>query len=283
MRINRILNNNVVVVKEDNEEIIVMGSGIAFRKSRNDIIAPDKIEKVFVMKDKGEYEKFTQIIDQLPEAHIIVTEEIITQAEKTLKTKLNEHIHVALTDHVSFAIERVKQGYQIQNKLLNEIRVLYAAEFEIGLWAIRHIEDKLLIHLPEDEAGHIALHIHTAKMNGTTMNQAMNTTSILNDLIVKIEQKLKVKVEQDSISYQRLLTHLNFALRRVAEGQLTQDVDEDMHHLVKEKHKTAYQVSVELAEYLDAAYNYTLPTSELVYLSLHIQRIERNKKGGVEE
>lgn len=281
MRINRVLNNNVIVVKENDEEIIVMGSGIAFGKRKNDIIATDKIEKVFVMKDESEYEKFTQIIDQLPESHINVTEEIITWAEKALKTKLNEHIHVALTDHISFAIERVKQGYQIQNKLLHEIRVLYAAEFEIGLWAISHIAEKLSVHLPEDEAGHIALHIHTAKMNGTTMNQAMNTTSILNDLIRKIEQMLEVRVEQDSISYQRLLTHLNFALRRVAEGQPVQGVDEDMHKLIKEKHPTAYNASVALAKYLADAYNYHLPPSELVYLTLHIQRIERNNKDEV--
>ncbi|ARK29473.1 PRD domain-containing protein [Halalkalibacter krulwichiae] len=277
MRINRVLNNNVVVVKEGDEEIIVMGSGIAFGKRKNDIISTDKIEKVFVMKDEREYEKFTQIIDQLPEAHIILAEEIITQAENELKTKLNEHIHVALTDHISFAIERFKQGYQIHNKLLNEIRVLYSTEFEIGLWAIRHIEKQIGIRLPEDEAGHIALHLHTAKVNSTSMNQAINTTALLNELIELIEEKLDVKVEQESISYQRLLTHLNFALRRVAEGEAFQDVDEDMHQLVKEKHHIAYNVAVELANYLAEVHQYDLPPSELVYLTLHIQRIQRTK------
>jgi len=43
MRINRILNNNVVVVKEGDEEIIVMGSGIAFGKKKNDVIVVDKV------------------------------------------------------------------------------------------------------------------------------------------------------------------------------------------------------------------------------------------------
>jgi beta-glucoside operon transcriptional antiterminator len=283
MRINRVLNNNVIVVKEGEEEIIVMGSGIAFGKQKNDIVSPDKIEKVFVMKDENEYEKFTQIIDQLPESHIIVAEEIITWAEKALKTKLNEHVHVALTDHISFAIERFKQGFQLQNKLLNEIRVLYATEYQIGLWALDHIENRLSVRLPEDEAGHIALHIHTAKMNGLSMNQTMNTTVLLNELIKMIEQKLDVKVEQDSISYQRLLTHLNFALRRVAEGQPFHDVDPDMNQLVKEKHQTAYKVAMELADYLADSHQYELPPSELVYLTLHIQRIQRNNKDEVEE
>jgi len=283
MRINRILNNNVVVVKEGDEEIIVMGSGIAFGKKKNDVIVVDKVEKVFVMKDKSEYEKFTQIIDQLPEIHIVIAEEIISWAEKKLKTKLHEHIHVALTDHISFAIERHQQGFQLHNKLLNEIRVLYAKEYEIGLWAINHIKNRLSISLPEDEAGHIALHIHTAKMESSTMTQAVNTTTLLNELIEIIEKKLKVKLDQDSISYQRLLTHLNFALRRMKEGQPFQDVDEEMHQLVQEKHRNSYQIAEQLKEYLASCYQYELPVSELVYLTLHIQRINRNKLKEVEE
>ncbi|TWI57959.1 PRD domain-containing protein [Halalkalibacter nanhaiisediminis] len=283
MRINKVLNNNVVVVKEEQEEIIVMGPGIAFGKGKNDIINPEKIEKVFVMKDEREYEKFAQIIDLLPEAHIVIAEEIITYAEKALKTKLNEHIHVALTDHLSFAIERFNQGFELKNKLLNEIRVLYAAEYEIGLWAIDHIAKKLKVRLPEDEAGHIALHLHTAKMNTTTMTEAMNTTVLLNELIEKIEETLKVKVDEDSISYQRLLTHLNFALKRVSEGEAFHDVDEDMHQLVKEKHQRSYETAVELSEYLSQHYDFSLPQSELVYLTLHIQRIQRKNEDEVSE
>ncbi|MDT8859854.1 PRD domain-containing protein [Alkalihalobacillus sp. MEB130] len=281
MRINRVLNNNVVVVKEGEEEIIVMGSGIAFGKGKNDLISSDKIEKVFVMKDKNEYEKFTQIIDQLPEAHIAIAEQIISHAEKALQTKLNEHVHIALTDHVSFAIERMKQGFQIKNKLLNEIRVLYAAEYAIGLWALDHIEENLSIRLPDDEAGHIALHIHTAKMNGTTMVQATNTTVLLNELIEKIEEMLHVKVEEESISYQRLVTHLNFALKRVAEGQSFDDLDKDMHDLVQKKHKVAYETATELGRYLAETHSYVLPPSELVYLTLHIQRIQQKKEDEV--
>ena len=33
-------------------------------------------------------------------------------------TKLNEHIHIALTDHLSFAIERVRDGIHLNNKLI---------------------------------------------------------------------------------------------------------------------------------------------------------------------
>ncbi|WP_088102375.1 PRD domain-containing protein [Halalkalibacter urbisdiaboli] len=276
MKINKILNNNVVVVKEGHDEIIVIGPGIAFGKRKNDIINSDKIEKVFVMKDEKEYEKFTQIIDMLPEEHISLAEEIITHAEKQLRTKLNEHIHVGLTDHLSFAIERVSQGFELRNKLLHEIKVLYDAEFNIGLWALELVSKKTGITLPEDEAAHIALHLHTAKMNTSTMSETLNTTVIINELIKRIEEKLSVKLAESSISYQRLITHLNFALKRVIKGEAFEDIDEEMYKLVRERHADAYKMAVELAQFLYEKEGMTLPNSEIVYLTLHIQRIQRN-------
>ncbi|MEK4316923.1 CAT RNA binding domain-containing protein, partial [Bacillus sp. FSL R7-0229] len=38
MKIYKILNNNAVVVKEGDQEKIVMGPGIAFQKGKNDVV-----------------------------------------------------------------------------------------------------------------------------------------------------------------------------------------------------------------------------------------------------
>lgn len=139
MKIKKILNNNAVVVTDNNVEKIAIGAGIAFQKKKNDIINPSKIEKLFVMKEN---ERFQQLLLQIPEEHFALSEEIITYAEESLGSKLNDHIHIALTDHLSFAIERVRDGINLKNKLLHEIKILYKKEFDIGLWALRHIEKR---------------------------------------------------------------------------------------------------------------------------------------------
>ncbi len=120
-----------------------------------------KIEKLFVMKEN---EKLQQLLSRIAEEHFLICEEIITYAEKTLGTKLSEHVHVTLTDHVSFAIERIEDGIYLQNKLLNEIKILYPKEFSIGLWALERIKEKIHVTLPIDEAAFIALHLHTMKL-----------------------------------------------------------------------------------------------------------------------
>src|SRR5690625_7017670 len=106
----------------------------------------------------------------------MITEAIIAFAEKYLETKLNDHIRIVLADHISFAIDREEKGIQLRNKLLPEIKILYKSEYEIGLWAIRYIKEKLKVEMPRDEAGFIALHIHTDRKS-TRLNSSHVATS----------------------------------------------------------------------------------------------------------
>ena len=53
MIIARLLNNNVVITLDSNdEEIIVMGKGIGYQKSKGDTIDEEKINKVFRISNK---------------------------------------------------------------------------------------------------------------------------------------------------------------------------------------------------------------------------------------
>ncbi|OQP01153.1 PRD domain-containing protein [Geobacillus sp. 44B] len=273
LRIHKILNNNAVVVLDDGKEKIVMGAGIGFQKRKNDIIPPAKIEKIFVMEEENE--KFQQLLRTLPEEHIEIAEEIISYAEGKLQAPLNNHIHIALTDHLSFAIERLKQGYRIQNKLLNEIKVLYKTEYEIGLWAKQLIQERLGIEIPDDEAAHIALHIHTAKMDAASMNKTLRQTTLIREMIDIIQAELDIPIDEDSISYQRLLTHLRFAINRIENGELLHSMDEEMLALIQTKYGKEFACAQKMAEHAKGEYGLEFPDVELAYIALHIQRLRK--------
>ncbi|MGF3105448.1 PRD domain-containing protein [Rossellomorea sp. DUT-2] len=272
MRIFRILNNNAVVVVDGPEEKIVMGSGIAFQKKRNDIIPKNKIEKIFVLHEQSS-EKFQQLLATLPEEHIEIAENIISYAEGHLNSPLSDHIHIALTDHLSFAFERLQQGFPIQNKLLNEIKLLYKKEYEVGVWAKEEIRQKLGIEIPDDEAAHIALHIHTAKMDAPSMSESLKHATILRDFVEQVESILSIEVEESSINYQRLITHLRFALNRIEQGDQFDPIDEDMLELIQMKYQRAYECSKEITKYLQEEYSINFPPSEVAYIALHIERL----------
>ncbi|WP_141430550.1 PRD domain-containing protein [Bacillus sp. 03113] len=271
MRIYKILNNNAVVVKEGEQEKIVMGYGVAFQKRKNDIINNAKIEKIFTMNEGNK--KFQQLLETLPLEHIELAEDIISYAEGVLEAPLNNHIHISLTDHLSFAIERVEQGYHLTNKLLSEIKFLYQKEFDIGIWAIDLIKQRLNIDLSEDEAGHIALHIHTAKMNSENLESTLRLTTMISELIDLIQNEMNIHIDESSMSYQRLLTHLRFALSRLENKDTFHSLDEEMLSLIKKKYNQAYIVAEKIGEYLQLEYQLTLPEAEKGYITLHIQRV----------
>ncbi|WP_312471683.1 PRD domain-containing protein [Neobacillus sp.] len=271
MKIKKILNNNAVVVSDNNEEKIAIGAGIAFQKKKNDIINPGKIEKLFVMKGN---EKFQQLLLQIPEEHFTLSEEIITYAEDSLGCKLNDHIHIALTDHLSFAIERVRDGINLKNKLFHEIKILYKKEFDIGMWALRHIEKKTSIKMPADEAAFIALHLHTANLNGGDMKQTLRLTAIIGDMVQTIKDELNIDIDEEDLSYQRLMTHLRFAISRISTGE-PHTIDDEMLKMITNKFPTAYNCAKKVAKELSQNHAIKLPEHELGYLTLHIERLRK--------
>lgn len=273
MKIKKILNNNVVVVKEREEEKIVMGLGIGFQKKMNDPIDQTRIEKVFVMKDQSKYEQLEQILTSLPEEHIQLAEEIISYAERELGVTINEHIHIALTDHLSFALDRLSKGIAIKNTLLHEIKILYSKEYEIGLYAKALIQEKLGIEIPEDEVGYIAVHIYTAKINAEETAKTMDTTSIIRDIVDVIEQTLQICFDPKSVSYERLVTHLRIVVLRSETGERLYEMGPEMVHIIKGNFQEAYACAEKAGRYVQEEHGFELTDMDLAYIAVQIQRI----------
>lgn len=222
-----------------------------------------------------ENDKLAQLLSRIPEEHFSISEKIISYAESKMGMKFNEHIHVVLTDHLSFAIERTLEGIHIHNKLMPEIKVLYHREFEIGLWALNYIEQVCHIKLPIDEAAFIALHLHTMKPQGGDLNQTVRQTTIVRDLVHLIKERLAIDVEEDSISYQRLITHLRFTLSRLNQNEL-HTMDEEMLIMIQKKFPQSYKHVIDIAKGLRTEHGISLPKQELGYITLHIERLRRS-------
>src|SRR5699024_9597029 len=113
-------------IKDQGQEKIAMGMDVGFEKGKNDIVNQERMEKLFVL---NENEKLQQLLERTPEEHLSLTKEIIRHAEMYLDVQLGYPILLALTDQISFAIERAQEGIHLQNKLLQEIKILYHKEF----------------------------------------------------------------------------------------------------------------------------------------------------------
>ncbi len=152
MVIEKVLNNNVVVVRENDVEKIVMGRGLAFQKRAGDEFDEDLIDKTFILTNQKAANKFQQLVVDIPIEHIELAEEIISYAKLKTGKKLTDMIYISLVDHIYTSIVRFLDGITVKNALLWETRRFYPEQFAIGKMALDMIEERFKVRLPEDEA-----------------------------------------------------------------------------------------------------------------------------------
>jgi beta-glucoside operon transcriptional antiterminator len=273
MIIAKVFNNNVVsVLDNQNKELVIMGRGIAFQKRPGDIVDESRIEKIFKLESKDVSEKFKTLLYEIPLEYMEVCEEIINLAKVKLGKKLNDSIYVSLTDHINFAIERNKKGLLITNALLWEIKRIYKDEFSIGLEALRVIENKLGISLPEDEAGFIAMHIVNAELN-EEMPNVVNITKLIQDILNIVKYHFKIEIDEESLNYFRFLTHLKFFAQRLFSETNLDNQDDFLYEMVKEKHREAFACTQKIKEFIEKTKKHKLTKEEMAYLTIHIERV----------
>lgn len=274
--IEKILNNNAVVsLSDERSEIIVMGKGIAFGKKRGDLIDDDRIEKVFTLKNGDLTNKLKQLIEEIPIEYMAVSEDIIKFTKLQLGKSLNDTIYISLTDHIHYAVERFKKGLIIKNGLLWEIKNLYKEEFQIGLEALKMIEQAFGVGLPEDEAAFIALHIVNAELNEDIGN-IMAMTEIVKEILKIVKYHFLIEFEEESLNYYRFITHLKFFAQRLVNKEFYEDDrQDDLFQIVKTRYTDSYDCALKIKEFINKKYRYIITQDEMMYLTIHIERVVR--------
>ncbi len=276
--IEKVINNNIISAYEKSgAEVIVMGRGIGFKKKQGEVVPADQISKIFRIKSRTLTEQFKELLANMPLERVRISDEIISHAKDHLKLKLNQSIYVTLTDHINFAIERVSQGIEPQNALLWEIKRFYPQEFQLGIYALELIHDRLGILLPEDEAGFIALHFVNAEY-GTDIRDAVKFPDQMQAIVDIVEHDLGIMLDESSLHYERFVTHIKFLIQRIYRKELLSSEDRELSLMMQRKYPREYECSVKVAEYIMQATGSRLSEEEIMYLSVHIRRVSTIEK-----
>ncbi|QUI22394.1 PRD domain-containing protein [Vallitalea pronyensis] len=272
--IQKVLNNNVILGRQQEQgEVILIGKGIGFGKKtgKEYIIDEHKIEKVFLQHIDHEKDDYMSMIRHMDYRIIAVGEEIIQMAKKTFQS-LNAHIYVALTDHIGFTLERIKQGMVIHNPFLYEIKSLYKEEFQVGCQAKVLIKMRLGVTIPDDEVGFIALHIHSARQN-KKVKDTVKHTRLIQKMVTIVEQDIGGNIDRDKILYSRLIKHLRQCMERVdAQKSIVNPLLDD----IKVKLKEAYTIALKVGSVLHEENGIHVPEDELAFMALHIERLKES-------
>lgn len=274
MFIQKILNNNVVITLDENQqEQIVMGKGIAFKKKIGEFIPDEKIDQVFRLANQDTSLKFQELLGDLPIEIMKLSDDIIIYAKTKLGKKLNDTIYISLTDHLHTALERKKQGVEVKNFLLWDIKRFFSDEYFIGTKALEMVKDKLDVRLPEDEAGFIALHLVNAEMEEEVGNM-YELTKIMQEITNIVKYYFKVSFDEESVYFYRFSTHLKFfSYRLLNHREFHDEGDEELYAVIRKKYPNAYRCVDKIGEFLENNYSYQISNEEQLYLTIHIARI----------
>lgn len=272
LRIAKALNNNVIIANHpDHGEVVVIGKGIGFNRKSGESIPLEAVEKLFILTNQQEQEQYKQLIPQVDEQLIELIGEIIMYISSKTQATLNEHIHIALTDHLAFAIKRAEQDLAFHNPFLFETKELYPLEFELAEYAIDLIRRKMGVDLGQDETGFVALHINSA-MTNRHISEVRGHAQLIADLVGIIEDDLQFSILRNSLDYSRLLTHLRFAIERVRRGERVAEVDK-LESLLKREYPTLYALAWKLTKVMEKRLKMPVYQAEVSYLTMHLHRI----------
>ena len=272
MKILKVFNNNsVAAISDDLGDIILTGSGIGFQKKAGDLVDETKIEKTYLFKD-DQKKRFEQSIAEVPAVYYEIAHKIVSKAVKDLKVDFSGEIFIAISDHLSFAVKRKKENIYLPNIILNETKIIYKEEYKEGLWALDYIENKIGIRLDEDEAGYLALHLVNFSLSNNA-NNAMKIVTLTKEVLNLIKKTMKVELEEDSIGYTRISTHLKFLAERIFRDDASSVVDttSDIREMLKEDARLALCIN-RIVKLIKERYNYDLSPDEQTYLCIHIKK-----------
>ncbi len=272
MKVLKTINNNVVsCLDSDGRELVVMGRGLGFRARTGDHLDPADAEKIFRMDSPEEVSRLKNLFSQLPAELLELCNRIIDHATEALGHRLNESVYLTLTDHVHFAIDRIRKNMAFPNPLMTEVRVFYPREFAVGKYALELIRNEQNVNLPEDEAANIALHIVNAEY-GSSLNMTIRAVQILQPVVEILNHWQGLNLNRDHLFYDELMVHLKFMAMQAFSRAEREWAGPKLAQTVSDYFPREYACAGAIIDCLAKAAGLEVPAAEQAYLAICIHR-----------
>ena len=180
-----------------------------------------------------------------------------------VKKRLNKKRRVLIVDDEE--INRLL----LQNILAQDYDVMLASNGEEALEIIHKMTGE---KLPHKEAGTLCLHFIADQLNPKEKKQ-LDTAMICEQCTKIIEDNFSIHIDRDSFNYSRFITHLDYLIRRLSEGQLIESENQTIFEELKKSYPDSYACSLKIADYLNRELHKQINDEEILYLVIHINRL----------
>lgn len=107
------------------------------------------------------------------------------------------------------------------------------------------------------------------------IKKTMSMPEIIKEILNIVRYTMLIDFKEDSISYERFLTHLKFFVQR-AISRKYYDTDEQfvLFEEIKNKCREEYNCALKIKNFMEKKTGYIVSDEEILYLTLHINRIK---------
>ncbi len=228
MKVLKVLNNSLILaLDESGAECILMGKGLGYHKAIGYPVKKEEIQKIFVLTDNKMLKNFIQLANTIDETYLNMVREIIDFAARKYQIKVKDYLYLSLADHISFVVKRVKEGNIGENFNYPDVLLHQRNEYQVGLFAVNLINKKMHVSLPNSEATGIGLHFVDAEIDVEDQQKNREIADLVSSLEKIAQRIIGGKIDQNTFTYSRFLTHLNYFCERVYEDELFSDEDQE--------------------------------------------------------
>ncbi len=270
-KILKVLNNNSILVidLDTKQELIFLGKGVGFGKKVNQNVSEIENAKAYRFTEQQSRQESIDTIKSISPVFIEIAGGIIEEAEKQFGN-VDNNILLPLADHIAFAIKRMEQGIELKNPFAKEIKVLFEEEYNVAKKGKDLINQKIGVEINDDEVGYITLHVHTA-LTRENVVQSMDVARMIQEGIQTIEKELGAMLDDATISYTRLLTHMKFMILRVINDE---KLHLDMTDYVLENFPDSFALAKQICNSFEQSIKKPFPNIEISYFAIHIERVK---------
>lgn len=276
--IKKVLNSSIILIDGEGEkDSIIMSKGIGYGRKPGEEVELQDDSQFFIPVSNLDGKQLLELLDAIPAIYLEIAKDIILYAEDKLNVSLNEHIYLALTDHLHFAVKRSKERVLVTNKVFWELKTYYPNEYEVGRYGLMRIKEMLDIELPEEEAANIAFHIVNAQKDATRNYDAMRAAKLIGNIMTLVTYYLDREIDRNSIHYSRFVSHLQYFAERFLTDDMLDSEKNFLYNQMDHEYPDDMKCAEKIRTFIVKEYNKAVTDEEVAYLAVHIHRLNSRK------
>lgn len=274
MEILRVFNNNVVLSRDPHgREVILTGRGLGFQAKPGQKVDKAKVLRTFVPEDGRDPDNLGVMVAAIPPEHLMLAEQALDAGRAEMSIPASTALSIALADHLSFAIKRLRQGMTFDYPLRSEVIHLYPQELRAAQRILHFVNARLDSPLDDDEAIAITLHLVNAGFTSGDLSYTYQMTGLFTQLFEVLEQAYGRPFDRNTVNAARFITHLRYFFVRANSGKQLEEGADTLLIAIKDSYPDAYSTALKLQSVLELRLGTPLTGDEVTYLTLHVARM----------